>query len=82
MTGAHVAMAVLQVTLTTIVVLKTTSFTFIMFYALPQLICLAVFYYSWFTIRSEMKKRKIEKTFATEKIMLVFMILMTSSITM
>ena len=63
------------VSLSLIAIFLPSQETIFAFYAIPLLANLALLLYSWITIRREIRARRIESLFATEKIMKIIVIL-------
>ena len=63
------------VSLSLIAIFLPSQETIFAFYAIPLLANLALLLYSWVTIRREIRARRIESLFATEKIMKIIVIL-------
>ena len=63
------------VSLGIIVVMMPADETILAFYVVPLLFSLSVLLYSWWTIRREIKARRIESLFVTEKLMSIILVL-------
>ena len=62
------------ITLQAIALFKTTNLTIDLFIWVPQTLSLLVLIYSWVTIGREIKRHKLESTFATERYMTIFLV--------
>ena len=71
----NTSIAVMVVSLQLMAILMPSEETIIAFYSIPLLANLALLLYSWITIRREIRARRIESLFATEKIMKIIVTL-------